>query len=992
MIRPETIALAARAGNLSVGEFWRALSKEMRLDALGVFLSKEGDDRKKRRRLIASVVAKTGGFSLPRLLVRPDAELAQTLLRVRAVPETVALPVLAEYFVEAESRPQHRFFVATGNEDALAEGSDLIKRDFGTESGSETRKGVEALTSTNQDFDVLYLIGVAVGFAKHWPGIADALAEWSRRASAPESSVEPEAPGLLAADAVAEVVGPPASDMFSGPLSPSRPPIIVAEAENVSSIPGDARLSAPEAPPIVAVTDERLAKPAEVPSIAPEPRPETQQRFEAIEAPPREDEKGLSVLDRALERIAEEAFNGTIGAFPADEVRELLKELRSLNSYRSRSYWSAGFADGLFDECSTEDLGDWSHSERTWYVSGYVLGCSRRLDTSAILNAMESERGKLLVGQPGPALAKVAPILAKTLAQSGRLGDLGRLAPNLAHDSLETITILAREGKAALDREDPGLANALLEPALAALQGFDEQASEAAGPEIDRLSLQVQRRLAHAFRLQRRFQDAKRQIGALLVDPPDGESDPEIRSMLLTDMGLMNAGFRELADIEIPDSKDRSDEIRERLSDEREHFEKAVQIDSAVAAHAKYVLGVLTLLGSGGEGRAANLLDEALDAFQSAPAVYTNRGLLKRARFYGALAGALSLEVGSLQPLAGLLARNSGTSEGVRLPKQFVGRVLDLSGLTDDLASMAEIILALHDQGQIGTEELISAAKSSPSEALTRVAIDLARNENESAGNRVAAAHAVLAGGLERNTRDENDEILSIAHDGALDSLGVDEFLRLPDGVWEAAEWDRRDRLWALGRVALKNAREVQASDFARRGFFGALETHGAPEWEGDALEFLELMRHAGSSEEDIGDLRRRVVAATATEQRPRPKLRPGAHHCIAIIGGNETQRQYQDDIRQRVESEFGGAVTCNFIVTGMESNWNKPLAEFERLLPRIHGVVMYRFIRTMFGWNVRRRLDGRPWRLCGASGKGRVLDLIAAVVMDLENRQANGR
>ena len=116
MIRPETIALAARAGDLSVGEFWRALSKEMRLDALGVFLSKEGDDRKKRRRLIASVVAKTGGFSLPRLLVRPDAELAQTLLRVRAVPETVALPVLAEYFVEAESRPQHRFFVATGNE------------------------------------------------------------------------------------------------------------------------------------------------------------------------------------------------------------------------------------------------------------------------------------------------------------------------------------------------------------------------------------------------------------------------------------------------------------------------------------------------------------------------------------------------------------------------------------------------------------------------------------------------------------------------------------------------------------------------------------------------------------------------------------------------------------------------------------------------------------------------------------------------------------
>jgi hypothetical protein len=61
------------------------------------------------------------------------------------------------------------------------------------------------------------------------------------------------------------------------------------------------------------------------------------------------------------------------------------------------------------------------------------------------------------------------------------------------------------------------------------------------------------------------------------------------------------------------------------------------------------------------------------------------------------------------------------------------------------------------------------------------------------------------------------------------------------------------------------------------------------------------------------------------------------------------------------------------------------------RLLPRVDAAVISRFIPTVFGQTLRRALGTRPWRLCGATGIGRVEQLAVELARELEERARRG-
>lgn len=91
----------------------------------------------------------------------------------------------------------------------------------------------------------------------------------------------------------------------------------------------------------------------------------------------------------------------------------------------------------------------------------------------------------------------------------------------------------------------------------------------------------------------------------------------------------------------------------------------------------------------------------------------------------------------------------------------------------------------------------------------------------------------------------------------------------------------------------------------------------------------------------------------------------------VLFIGGNENQRRDESWIRDHISKTYP-KLEVKFLSTGWSSNFAGYLADVRRMAPHVDVIVMMRFVRTMFGREVRKVANDAKiqWRACTGHGR----------------------
>lgn len=154
------------------------------------------------------------------------------------------------------------------------------------------------------------------------------------------------------------------------------------------------------------------------------------------------------------------------------------------------------------------------------------------------------------------------------------------------------------------------------------------------------------------------------------------------------------------------------------------------------------------------------------------------------------------------------------------------------------------------------------------------------------------------------------------------------------------------------------------------RGRFFTLREAGDPRSLEEAEDVLAEMTELRADPGDIEQLRR-LLPARRTELPPVScPLASGTSVRVLFIGGNETQRAYEKEIRDEFAEQYSG-VKLDFYYPGWGSNWNVHLERVRPMIMEADAVVLSRMVRTQFGRAVRATCDSsRPWFACTGTGK----------------------
>lgn len=935
---------AARASEIGWGDLWSTLSRKQREEALRNSLDRER--RQKARQLLAqSIVKRARGYSLNKLLTRPDSELARLGSTLRDLSPEHARDVLISWLIERHGQLQRILFETTGNAAACNERGESTTESFGTSDPAITQQGCDAVLASDTGMGLVYLLALGVGFADRWSGIHEILKQWAERVSGGSES---------ASVAASE-----------------EPPVAVA-------------VEAPEEALAEASAKGRADAPAEAPVAGPSEPHAAPQRLHPVPEPQ------LTILDDLLIKTILAAWAGAEHALSREELFALLDEVAYTNTERRRTNYHLGFADALFEEPWRDQLNARSDERRAWYAAGYLTGVARRASHHEVAECFDRHGdAQLLVQREWPPFKESADAILPALVAAQLHDTLARMAPIITRFSRRAIEMVGEQGRSALERRDPGMALAFLQPAVESLaervRQLPPDLPAALREALGRLHHDLRRRLAHAYRLTGASEAARTLLESLL----ETESDDVIRGMIMTDLALIGAGLRELAEVHVPDDRARHAELASLFEPVEPLLYGAMPSDGAPAAHAAYVLGVVSLLRGEWLDAAAHLR-AALDAFEARPLAYTGRGVLRLARLYTATAELLAIGEEELARRAAERLHDM-IQAGERPPQCFLQELVGNALLVDQPIGEA-LVAALLDREVLTLDTLATFIVATEHSRVALAMCAAVHDEKRSRASRVDLAHRALPAMVRDGDVERIETLLAEMEDGAANGVGVDDYLMLLEQereLWEPC-WDLVDAKWSAIRVYLSNGRVEQARDAVRVAFFAVVgNAQQRHDWQGEAEDLLEALRRSGGSEADVAELQRHLPAHSPPA--PPVTFRPNARHTVLVVGGNEVQRRFEEELIASLRQDFGESIRVVCHTTGMTSIWNRQLEMVERLLPTADGVVISRFIRTNFGRNLRRQLGTRPWRTCGSGGMGRVRNLVVELAGELERRATGG-
>ncbi|GIW53192.1 MAG: hypothetical protein KatS3mg081_2547 [Gemmatimonadales bacterium] len=690
----------------------------------------------------------------------------------------------------------------------------------------------------------------------------------------------------------------------------------------------------------------------------------------------------FTTLDRVVVHALVDAAQQVEGSLNPEQVDDLVQEVVALNGRRHRSYFHLGLRDVLFQWDSGGEIPAENDTRRRWYWAGVIQGLARLNRLDDIVSCYDRERVVRSLGGDGRGPSSAAALhVVRALCHKNRHAEIaGFLQPESLLSIPELAELLHSEATRLLRADRAAEARPLVD----LLDKFVEQVSETVDDRALPFLLEIRRRRAHCYRQLGEFPTARSILERLLAEDPD----PEVKAMVTADLGLIDAGFRRLADLRIPDAKGDRVEFADVLERGRERFEEAARAGAKYSAHGRYCLGVLAAAREQW-GPAVEHLEMALSVFAEEPDRYGEGKLLARARVYLGCAICQDLQSERLRFAGGQIIQ--GLDEGAELPQDWLNTVLGALDLASpDLAgAVAERILGA--RGPEALDALVEAGGAIRSKAVTKALLARVRDETRGENQRVRDGYAVLPGLLHHKLIEDAGEVLDLLEANACAGIQSEEFLdvvRNPsryEPVWESedASWSEVRCLESLGRYR-------EAADVLARKFHQVLSSgkYGAA---GEAEGILERIRAYGLESEYTAHLEARLRGVAGWEETREQHAAPVDSRRpvnVLFVGGDERQRQYDGQIERELSDRYPN-IRVKFVHPGWSANWGPVLQECIGLLDWAHAVVIMQLIRTEFGRRLRKAIRV-PWRGCPGHGKGAIMNSIIAAAAEVLHRSAS--
>lgn len=665
----------------------------------------------------------------------------------------------------------------------------------------------------------------------------------------------------------------------------------------------------------------------------------------------------LTTLDDVVTVATINAANEVDGALTPANVRALIAELVNTNGQRHQSWYSAGLADILIGDGVVSPGSTHSDGGRKWFLAGQIVGLVRMGRQDEVLAKFDRDALCRALGRNGSgACAEAAPHIFRALWAAERFADaIAFLSPTAVAECGRVADQLLQSASGLLALRDPANARPALD-----LMREGLQLREYLGLPVDQEVVRtVERRQAHCRRLAGEFEAARTILQPLIADE---DEDVGLRSMMVTDCALMDAGYRELGQLRLPKARTDADAMARGLGAVSQQLRDAVALDVDGAAHARYALGMLQLLHECG-GDARRELEAALTAFRARPDVYTRHGLLAQAELHHALA--LCLEGGSRTTVvAAAQALMKSTTDELQIPDWMLESVLTSVSAADGAVAKALFEVLVEQRGEDIVPQLARLVDEIPGIATAFLA--RAGSTDLSVARRLESARLALTGLVKHSQLDEADEALEILLNAGIRGAGTGEtiaLLRDDDDLTRVR--DPEDLQVALAELHLAAGDAGAGAGILAR--LAAQMLARSEPWErAEAAEAIERLAELPGYEERVAELRTRLERAEGRLEAPvAPPAKRGVH--LLVVGGNELQARYEVEIREILRRE-AKHISVEFIPTGWSSNWGPVADDVSRRLKDADGMVLHYFIRTMFGRKVRKA--AKVW--CAVGGHGR--------------------
>jgi tetratricopeptide (TPR) repeat protein len=684
----------------------------------------------------------------------------------------------------------------------------------------------------------------------------------------------------------------------------------------------------------------------------------------------------LTMYERSLVRALVDGAISRTSNLKAEEAEQMVRQLIDAAPSKVSHCFLLGFAQALHGRAISMLESGSTGARIRWHVAGYVLGRARygarkeayeSLMASGVLldKLLEEER------QPHPEFIECGVVLAQMFAAAEDHARLSKLCGMLRATQMGRATFmivseaLDLASKLTSDEKNESSVE-LIDAAVSALKGIESGSADDIVVQYYIDVADYQR--ASALLGMKKFKEAQAIYSKIINNP---ESSHRMGARVW--MSLSKAGVTRVEEIFPQGKKAKFDEVVRKL---------AIVSDEVAAVGVSrhrlaQICNGLWLQHSGKHADAIKAFDLAL-AGMPADSSYRRRKIQQ----WTSLCRAVSLvhELNDEHRHDIKVALLEAKEAGIKPASWYLLEIASPLGIFAD-HELVDLLGQMLPDGDLPsfnkTQWETGSVKSDPRLQVTYLAWLESSNEPQQAKWDQAAV--MMEAGWRTGGQAPED---------ALDFLS---FLAFQDGRLAGKLIEILAKLGPSdGMLSLQELTTLKARLHASRGelqqavglltplFFSVANAHDQY-LQHMALAVYEDVKEMKGDLAPLESLKQKLLAQLEPDEALDPDLvKEAGDITVMYVGGNETQKRYEEDVRKIFASKYPN-VSIEYFCPGWSSNWNKVVDVIRPKLAKADGMLLSYYVRTMFGRTIRRACpDNCPW--WGADGHGK-----ASIIRGLE-------
>ena len=695
-----------------------------------------------------------------------------------------------------------------------------------------------------------------------------------------------------------------------------------------------------------------------------------------------EDNEDFTTLDNLLIRTAVATVNEQEGALSMDSLRDLVEEVVDLNATRHRSLFHRGYLDALLNEPFSFSFQGENKARRIWYMCGVCFGLLRVNKVQDCIEVLKHEKElahELATDASLPCGVKLLPHLFSGLVRGSQftlLADwIGAQVARLeVFDGFVLMKRAHREGAAVLRAGKSPEAQTLFQLVDRFLVDLMHDSHLLARPDantaIHELYSANLRKMAQSLQLQGDFANASAHLEKASAVPqlPDRTT-----AQILSDKGLIEGGFRSVAAVLPKEAPEHREVVFEALGKGRPFFEDAARRFPIEATNSHFCLGLLELLAPGAAAeRAADHLTRALGGMRASEEAYEEAGLIDWTEFLLGVALLETLQPGNLPQASERI--DHALRSRIFFPLWLWTRALTAAAMMPDKSPAERLAKRLLETRKVEAfRAIVESDTAVGNSELRQSLIDMLEEVSMGVRQRWDFLDRMLRAAIHEDVRQAEVILGHLEHMATENSEFAGNWIDLlQDSSRYSPAWDPSDAEDALIRIYESTGQIDLCRDLIRQQLF-RYRSSGTDHLIRQAGQLVDCLAALPQPCDDLDALREsfeKLLAGDEEDMEPvRARLSDGEPVRVLYVGGNETQKQYVQRIREQLEAEWPG-VNADFELPGWTSNWGQLLEQIKARLVNYDVVVINQLVRTTFGRRLRKACDrDTPWIACTGRG-----------------------